>query len=152
MGTGRRNNHLEGERWGWGLLRARGADRRCLLTRQIHAVPSCAPGSHHADPLLGRLGAEHGGEVARRGRRPGEPAPRRRAETACCACWRASTAAEAPRPASAALAGTRPAAAAGSADVEGDGGVRRRVGGRQREPLQHGVVGRGLGRRRAPGR
>jgi hypothetical protein len=31
-------------------------------------------------------------------------------------------------------------------DVEGDGGVRRRVGGRQREPLQHGVVGRGLGR------
>jgi hypothetical protein len=30
-------------------------------------------------------------------------------------------------------------------DVEGDDGVRRRVGGRQREPLQHGVVGRGLG-------
>jgi hypothetical protein len=26
-----------------------------------------------------------------------------------------------------------------------DGGVRRRVGGRQREPLQHDVVGRGLG-------
>eukprot|EP00267_Zea_mays_P024112 XP_008650347.1 glycine-rich cell wall structural protein 1.8-like [Zea mays] len=40
----------------------------------------------------------------------------------------------------------------GGGDVEGDGGVRRRVGGRQREPLQHGVVGRGLGRRRAPGR
>jgi hypothetical protein len=31
-------------------------------------------------------------------------------------------------------------------DVEGDGGVGRRVGGRQREPLQHSVVGRGLGR------
>jgi hypothetical protein len=31
-------------------------------------------------------------------------------------------------------------------DVEGDGGIRRRVDGRQHEPLQHGGVGRGLGR------
>jgi hypothetical protein len=35
MGTGRRNNHLRGERWGRGLLRARGVDRLCLLTEGV---------------------------------------------------------------------------------------------------------------------
>jgi hypothetical protein len=35
MGTRQRNNHLGGERWGHGLLRARGADHRCLLTHGV---------------------------------------------------------------------------------------------------------------------
>jgi hypothetical protein len=64
----KRNNHLGGERWGRGLLRARGADRRCLLTRQIHVVPSCAPGSRRANPLLGWQGVRGG---IRRGVRGG---------------------------------------------------------------------------------